>query len=130
MKKFMLCFFSLLAAGSLAGCGSSPESAGGENGQVYIFNYGDYVAPEVIRMFEEETGIEVIYDTYDTNEEMYPVIESGSVRYDVVCPSDYMIEKMVKNGLLAEIDYANVPNFDYISETCRNFSDSFDPGNR
>ena len=61
MKKFMLCFFSLLAAGSLAGCGSSPESAGGENGQVYIFNYGDYVAPEVIRMFEDVYKRQVWY---------------------------------------------------------------------
>ena len=56
--------------------------------RVYIFNYGDYIDPDVLKQFEEETGIEVVYDTYDTNEEMYPIIEAGSVRYDVVCPSD------------------------------------------
>lgn len=51
-----------------------------------------------------------MYDTYDTNEEMYPIIESGSVRYDVVCPSDYMVERMIQNELLEEIDYDKVPN--------------------
>ncbi|WP_434309381.1 ABC transporter substrate-binding protein [Hominifimenecus sp. rT4P-3] len=130
MRKKMGIFLAVLMLGLLAGCGSAAESTGGENGQVYVFNYGDYIDPEVMDLFEEETGIEVVYDTYDTNEEMYPVIESGSVRYDVVCPSDYMIEKMIQNDLLAEIDYANVPNFVNISDTCRNFSASFDPGNR
>ena len=58
----------------------------------------------------DRTGIHVTYDLFETNEEMYPVIEAGAVSYDAVCPSDYMIQKMVENGLLAEINFENVPN--------------------
>ena len=65
-------------------------------------------------MFEEETGISVVYDVFETNEEMYPVIEAGAVKYDVVCPSDYMIQKMRENGLLAEINFDNIPNYSQI----------------
>ena len=65
-------------------------------------------------MFEEETGIHVTYDMFETNEEMYPVIEAGAVCYDVVCPSDYMIQKMAQNGLLAEINFDNIPNISNI----------------
>ena len=116
------------SAGNDSASDTRDSSAG--KGQVYIFNYGDYIDPDVLKQFEEETGIEVVYDTYDTNEEMYPIIESGSVRYDVVCPSDYMVERMIQNELLEEIDYDKVPNAEYISDTCREFADSFDPGNR
>lgn len=122
----------LLAACQSSGndSASDAQDSSAGKGQVYIFNYGDYIDPDVLKQFEEETGIEVVYDTYDTNEEMYPIIESGSVRYDVVCPSDYMVERMIQNELLEEIDYDKVPNAEYISDTCREFADSFDPGNR
>ena len=59
--------------------------------ELYVYNWGDYIDDEVVAMFEEETGIKVTYDMFETNEEMYPVIEAGAVTYDVVCPSDYMI---------------------------------------
>ena len=81
-----------------------------DNGQVIVYNWGEYLDPDVIDIFEAETGIEVIYDEYETNETMYPKIESGATQYDVVCPSDYMIQKMIENDLLAEIDFNNVPN--------------------
>ena len=92
----------LLAACQSSGndSASDAQDSSAGKGQVYIFNYGDYIDPDVLKQFEEETGIEVVYDTYDTNEEMYPIIESGSVRYDVVCPSDYMVERMIQNELL------------------------------
>jgi spermidine/putrescine transport system substrate-binding protein len=84
----------------------------------------------VIDQFEEETGIKVIYDMFETNEEMYPVIEAGGVNYDVVCPSDYMIQKMRENDLLAEINFDNVPNLDQIDPTYLEMSKSFDPENK
>jgi len=118
---------------SLSGCGSaevSEEQGGSEDSNVvYVYNYGDYINPEAIELFEEETGIKVVYDVYDTNEEMYPVISSGSVRYDVVCPSEYMVEKMIANDLLAPVNYDNVPNFQYVSDTLRKIADQYDPGN-
>ena len=118
----------------LSACASTDEESGepqdhGSN-VVYVYNYGDYIDPDLIDLFEEETGITVVYDTFDTNEEMYPIISSGSVRYDVVCPSEYMVEKMLANGLLAEINFDNVPNFQYITESCRQFAETYDPGNK
>ena len=67
---------------------------------------------------------------FETNEEMYPVIEAGGVNYDVVCPSDYMIQKMRENDLLAEINFDNVPNLDQIDPTYLEMSKSFDPENK
>ena len=98
--------------------------------ELYVYNWGEYIDPEVIELFEEETGIHVTYDMFETNEEMYPVIEAGAVCYDAVCPSDYMIQKMVENGLLAEINFDNVPNISNIDPMFMESSRSFDPQNR
>lgn len=107
MKKlFALVLCGITCMASLAGCGS----AGGENGEVYVYNWGEYIDPETITMFEEETGIKVIYDEYETNEIMYPKVEAGASTYDIICPSDYMIEKMIANDLLQELNFDNMPN--------------------
>ncbi|MBQ6889010.1 MAG: ABC transporter substrate-binding protein [Lachnospiraceae bacterium] len=98
---------SVTATTLLSGCGAS---AGGKNGQVIVYNWGEYIDPDTITMFEEETGIKVIYDEFETNEIMYPKIEAGASQYDVVCPSDYMIQKMIDNDLLAELDLSKMPN--------------------
>lgn len=99
----------VLAAGIMitsGGCGSGSR----EKDVVIVYNWGEYVDPDTLAMFEEETGIEVIYDEFETNETMYPKIESGAAGYDVVCPSDYMINKMIQNDLLMELDFDNLPN--------------------
>lgn len=97
---------ALLLSAALCGCGSDK----GVNGQVIVYNWGEYIDPETLRMFEEETGIEVIYDEFETNESMYPKVESGAVAYDIACPSDYMISRMIQNGMLSEINYDHIPN--------------------
>lgn len=105
--KITLALAALFAAVSLTGC-TAPDK--GANGQVIVYNWGEYIDPETIRMFEEETGIKVIYDEFETNESMYPKVESGAVAYDIACPSDYMISRMIENGMLSEIDYDKMPN--------------------
>jgi len=110
MKKLLYC--ALLAASCAVfatGCGDSSAS-GGENGEVVVYNWGEYIDPETIDLFEEETGIKVIYDEFETNEIMYPKVEAGASRYDVVCPSDYMIQKMIDNDLLQELNFDHIPN--------------------
>ncbi|MDE5718263.1 MAG: ABC transporter substrate-binding protein [Lachnospiraceae bacterium] len=97
---------ALLLPAVLCGCASDK----GVNGQVIVYNWGEYIDPETIRMFEEESGIKVIYDEFETNESMYPKVESGAVAYDIACPSDYMISRMIQNGMLSEINYDNIPN--------------------
>lgn len=104
---------------------------GGKSGdQVRIYAFGDYIDPALVDEFEEETGVEVIMDTFDTNEEMYPVIKNESVKYDVICASDYMIEKLIAEGRLAEIDYSSIPNIANLEKSYLELSESFDPGNR
>ena len=96
-----------------------------------VYNWGEYIDPETIQMFEEETGIEVVYDEFETNEIMYPKVESGAAEYDVVCPSDYMIDKMIQNGLLQELNYDNIPNAKAnIGAQYYEQAEDFDPGNK
>lgn len=116
-----------MAASLLAGCGGKPENSAGE---VVVYNWGEYIDPEVLTMFEEETGIKVVYDEFETNEIMYPKVEAGASAYDVICPSDYMIEKMIENDLLAEINFDNIPNVKNIGESYFEQSKGFDPENK
>lgn len=102
----------------------------GGNNQVIVYNWGEYLDPDAIEMFEEETGIDVVYEEYETNEIMYPKIQSGAIAYDVVCPSDYMIERMIENDLLAEINFDNVPNIKNIGDVYMEQSRQFDPDNK
>lgn len=106
------------------GCSSS---SAGENGTINVFNCGDYIDPLLIKLFEKETGIKVNYDTYDTNEIMYQKVKTNPGTYDVVVPSDYMIEKMIKEDMLETIDFSNIPNYQYIGEDYKNLS--YDPNN-
>ena len=101
-----------------------------KNGQVIVYNWGEYIDPEIIDLFEEETGIDVIYEEFETNEIMYPKIQSGAIAYDVVCPSDYMIQRMIENDLLAEINFDNIPNVKNIGEQYFEQSKGFDPENK
>ena len=138
MRKNMIALFGVAAAAAFAlgGCGKadtaqeSSTAAPGSGGELYVYNWGEYIDEDVITQFEEETGITVVYDPFETNEEMYPVIEAGAVTYDVVCPSDYMIQKMLENDLLAEINFENVPNVDQIDPTYMEMSRAFDPENK
>ncbi len=99
-------------------------------GDVYVYNWGEYIDPEVIEMFEDETGYKVHYEEFETNEEMYTIIAKGARTYDVICPSDYMIEKMIENNLLAEINFDNIPNLHHIGEEYMKQAQGFDPENK
>ena len=98
--------------------------------KVVVYNWGEYIDPEVLTMFEEETGIDVIYEEFETNEILYPKVSSGAIAYDVVCPSDYMIQRMIENGLLSEINYDNIPNIKNIGQQYMDQSRQFDPENK
>ncbi len=126
-KKVLLSMVAALTAVSMCGCGSSATS----NGEVIVYNWGEYIDPEVIEMFEEEFGIDVIYDEYETNETMYPKVEAGAATYDLVCPSDYMIDKMIENDLLQELNFDNIPNAKAnIGASYWEQSEQFDLGNK
>lgn len=94
-----------------------------------LYSYGEYLAPELIEEFEEETGIKVTTDEYDTNESMYPIIAKGAADYDLVCPSDYMVKRMAEEGLLEKINWGNIPNASHIDEEYWSFARTYDEDN-
>ena len=108
----------------------TPSTPGevGDKGVVYVYNFGDYIDPELVDAFQEETGYTVVCDYFDTNEEMYPVIKNNTADYDVICASDYMIDKLIKEDLLMELEFGQIPNIQYLSQNIRDFMEEFDPG--
>lgn len=131
MKKKMLAIVLCgVIVASLAGCGGA-ASTNANAGEVIVYNWGEYIDPDVLDQFEEETGIHVVYDEFETNEAMYPKVEAGAAQYDVICPSDYMIDKMISNDLLAELNFDNIPNAkEYIGADYYEQSKQFDPENK
>ena len=104
----------------LAGCGNSAT-----NGEVNVYNWGEYIDEELLDKFTEETGIKVNYDTYSDNESLYSMLSSGSANYDVVIPSDYMISRMIDEDMLEELNFDNIPNFQYIDDAYKGLE--YDP---
>lgn len=126
LKILALILVSLFTFGT-TGCGGNDK----DKQVVYIYSWGDYINPEVLKLFEQETGIHAILDEYDTNESMYPRVAEGAVHYDVICPSDYMIQKMINNDLIQPLDFTKLENAKkYIGEEFFKQSETFDPGNK
>lgn len=92
---------------------------------IFVYNWGAYIEPSLLSKFEAESGIKVVYETFNTNEDLYVKLKNSSNRYDIVIPSDYMIEKMYREGLIQPLDYSQIPNSKYIDEDFRN--PDFDP---
>ena len=120
----------------LAGC----KSSGSSSKTLNVYNWGEYISDgseesfDTIREFEnwyQETygeKIKVNYTTYASNEDMYSKLSSGAVSYDVIIPSDYMIERMVQEDMLRPLNFENIPNYQYIGEDFRGLY--YDPQNR
>lgn len=100
----------------------------GSNDTITVYNWGEYIDPELVDRFEEETGMKVIYETFDSNEAMMTKIEQGGTSYDVAMPSEYAIEKMKENDLLIPIDLSKIPNLKHIDPYFLDLP--FDPGNQ
>lgn len=94
---------------------------------INVYNWGDYIDPDVIDQFEAETGIHVVYNTFETVEDMYTKISKAKASYDVIFPSDYMVERMIKEKLLQPVNWENIPNAAQIQDRFLNLS--YDPEN-
>lgn len=130
MKKVMaLTLATMVFVTGLTACGTG-ENQTADAGELYIYNWGEYFSPDALEQFEEETGIQVTYDEYETNEVMYPIISNGAASYDLVCPSDYMVQRMIGEDLLEEINFDNVPNLKYVDSQYIEASKEFDPENK
>lgn len=132
MKKLLslalACLF-LLAGGALT---AAAESAPDTDVVLNVYNWGEYIANgtdgsiDVNTEFTRRTGIRVNYTTFDSNESLYSKLAGGGADYDIIIPSDYMISKLIEENMLAELDYGNIPNFQYIDEEFRD--PDYDPG--
>ena len=119
MKNKVLLVIVLML--SLVSCTSRNKN------QVVVFNAGEYMDMDLVKEFEKDTGIEVVYETFTSDEEMFIKLSQSSNNYDVIVPSDYMVERLLKNNMLEKIDQANIPNFKYIDDEYRGLS--YDPEN-
>jgi spermidine/putrescine transport system substrate-binding protein len=118
MKKIPFLGLILAAALAAGSCGKEAE-------KLNLYNWVTYIPPEVIQTFEKETGIKVNYSEYQNNEEMYSILKSGGVVYDVVIPSDYMVSRLISEGMLEELDFSNIPNYSLIDDNYKNLA--YDP---
>ena len=130
MKKKLISaiLVSAMLIGCLSACGSS--SGQGDNGKLYVYNWGEYIDEDVIEQFEEETGIDVVYDMFETNEIMFAKLAQDTSAYDVICPSDYMIQKLIEKDMIQPLNFTNIPNAKNIGDEYFKNSEVFDPGNR
>lgn len=120
----------LIIVVSAGGIYYQAEASVSSDNELVVYNWGEYMDPGVITDFEKETGIHVIYEEFETNEIMYPKIRSGAVSYDLVCPSDYMIRKMIDNNLLQPINKDHIPNLKNIGSLYLKTAEQYDPGNQ
>ena len=131
IKKYLVLLTMLLSSFIFSGCDMLAEEQDESSAVLYVYSWGDYLDSEVIAKFEQETGIKVILDEYDTNESMYPRIAEGAESYDVLCPSDYMIQKLIDNDLLQPLDFNELPNVTkYVGKDFFTQSKAFDRENK
>lgn len=112
-----------MMATMLVGCGTDSSKP-----TLTVYNWGDYIGETVIEDFEKEFNCNVNYEMFEQNEDMYTKLRTTQNVYDVVIPSDYMIERMISEDMLAPLDLANIPNIEQMSSYC--LDRDFDPGNQ
>ena len=126
-KAFAALLAALLLMGSVPVSAAGNSSAGKSSSGVTInvYNWGEYISTgedgsmNVNAEFTKETGIRVNYTTFEDNESLYSKMAGGGANYDVIFPSDYMVSKMIREKMLAKLDFSNIPNYKYIDKTYR-----------
>ena len=137
MKRFfsvIVCLILLCITVMPCLAGSKKDYSHLEGTTLNVYNWGEYIsdgadgALDVNKEFEKRYGITINYSNYESNENMYNKLQSGGANYDVIIPSDYMIAKLIEEDMLAEIDFANIPNYKNVMEKYRNLY--YDPDNK
>ncbi|MBM6896494.1 ABC transporter substrate-binding protein [Pseudoflavonifractor capillosus] len=110
-----------------SGTSGNNNSADGKR-VLNVCNWGEYIDENLIAEFEKKTGIDVNYQTAESNESLYSLLKTGGATYDVICPSDYMISQLIEENMLQELNYDNIPNYEKIGDEFKGLA--FDPENK
>ena len=127
MKKIAVILLIALLSAALPFAALAEADKPLAGAEIKVYNWEDYIDREVLKIFEEETGCHVNYVTFSQNEDMYTKLSTGAESYDVVIPSEYMIERLIKEDLVEELNLANIPNLENILDNLRD--PIYDPGN-
>lgn len=129
VRKAAVLLLILAMTFSIASCagGNKNQPEDGSKKSITVYNWGDYIDETVLEDFEKEYGIEVTYDMFATNEDMYVKLNSGGASYDVIFPSDYMIARLIKEDKLQKIDMSKITNYKHIGDEFKNLG--YDPNN-
>lgn len=119
LKKILCGLLAGAAALPLISCGRPVKST------IHVYNWGQYIDESVNTQFFKQTGIKVVYNTYETNEELYAKLKSGGADYDVIIPSDYMINRMAGENMLEKLDMSQIPNYKDINSKYKGLA--YDP---
>ena len=133
MKQFHYALITAaFAALLLSACGSADTDTAGSSGDnsLVVLNYGKYLDASAIKMFEQETGIKIKPEEYESPEEMYTKFSAGSISYDVVCTSDYMVERLIHEGKVAPIDFSSFSYYKNLDPAILAAAEVFDPQNQ
>ena len=125
-RTVSIAIIAVLVIGCFSVFAISSGKGNGDN-TITVLNYGKYIDDSVLDSFEQETGITVKYEEYEDPEEMYTKYKSGAIDYDVICTSDYIIEKLISEGEVNKIDYSTMPNYKNVQQDIIDMSASFDP---
>lgn len=126
-KSLFLTTLALVSLGLLTACGDEQTASSHSGDTLVVLNYGKYIDDSVIRIFEEETGIDVKLEEYESPEEMYTKFSTGSIQYDVVCTSDYMVERLINEGKVAKIDFSDFSYYENLDPDIIEAAEIFDP---
>lgn len=133
MKRIFAAILTLTLVAALFAAMPTVTAKAEETVTINVYNWGQYIGIgeedtiDVNAEFTKRTGIKVNYTTYDSNETMLTKLETGGSSYDIIIPSDYMIDRLIKKDMLEKLDFSNIPNYKYIDEAYKNTA--YDPNN-
>jgi len=125
MKKFGKTLLAMSMMGAVVGAVHADEKV------LHVYNWSDYIAPDTVKKFEDESGIKVVYDVFDSNETLEAKLLAGKSGYDIVVPSNNFLAKQIKAGVYQELDKSKLPNWKNLDESLlKAVGDASDPGNK
>lgn len=130
-KLIIFCLIAAFALSCLSACQQDNENQDNSSSgkTLTVLNYGKYLEESLLQQFEDETGITIKYEEYESPEEMYTKYKAGAIDYDVICTSEYIIQKLISEGEVLEQDYSSLSNYQNLDPDILDMAKSYDPNN-